>query len=289
MSVNRFERAEHLRSDPTALREGWTSAKVLRFGVPDAAIVNQGSLQLEDAVVIGAAPPEDAVFLGLWNGEHTWAYRPAKTRMGDEALRMLRLLGAELESDARALLFTALALLNWHDASAFSSFDGSPMQRSRAGWTRVHASGREEFPRTDPAVICLVHDGADRALLARRTGISGPRYALLAGFVEAGESAEECVEREIREEVGIDVSDIKYFGSQPWPFPRSLMLGFTALGDPQQALEYRDGEIAEARWFTRDDIRRARELGDWTSAQTDVPLLLPGGLSIARKIIDHWL
>ena len=100
-------------------------------------------------------------------------------------------------------------------------------------------------------MICLVHDGHDRAVLARQTVWPERLFSLLAGFVEAGESFESCVAREIAEEVGLTVTDIRYLGSQPWPFPRSLMVGFHAIGDPEQEFSFNDGEIAEAEWFTR--------------------------------------
>ena len=108
-----------------------------------------------------------------------------------------------------------------------------------------------------------------------------------AGFVEAGESFESCVAREIREEIGIAVRDIRYLGSQPWPFPRSLMVGFHALADPGQDFSFNDGEIAEAAWFTRDEMRAALAAGDWSS-DSESKLLLPGSISIARMIIESW-
>ena len=114
-------------------------------------------------------------------------------------------------------------------------------------------------------------------------------FSLLAGFVEAGESFETCVAREIAEEVGITVHDIRYLGSQPWPFPRSLMVGFHAVADPSQEFAFNDGEIAEAHWFTRDEVRAALEIGDWGSAEASASkLLLPGSISIAREIIESW-
>lgn len=111
---------------------------------------------------------------------------------------------------------------------------------------------------------------------------------MLAGFVEAGESLEACVVREIREEVGVDVHDVQYLGSQPWPFPRSLMLGFSAVADPEQNVEFLDGEISEAQWFTREEVRAALEVGDWASSE-EAPLLLPGSISIARGLIIGWV
>ena len=98
---------------------------------------------------------------------------------------------------------------------------------------------------------------------------------------------ESCVLREIAEEIGLTVTDVQYLGSQPWPFPRSLMVGFHALGDPEQPFAFNDGEIEEAHWFTRAEIREALELGDWGST-SDSRLLLPGSISIAREIIESW-
>lgn len=183
---------------------------------------------------------------------------------------------------------SAVALLNWHDSARFSAVDGSPTKSARAGWSRINpVNGHEEFPRIDPAVICLVHDGGDRAVLARQAVWPERMFSLLAGFVEAGESFEVCVAREIHEEIGLTVRDVRYLGSQPWPFPRSLMVGFHALGDPDEEFAFNDGEIAEASWFTRDEVRAALEAGDWSSS-SESKLLLPGSISIARVIIESW-
>jgi NAD+ diphosphatase len=124
-------------------------------------------------------------------------------------------------------------------------------------------------------------------VLARQTVWPERMFSLLAGFVEAGESFETCVVREIREEIGLAVRDVRYLGSQPWPFPRSLMVGFHAVGDPDEPFSFNDGEIAQAEWFTRDEIRAALALGDWTS-DSESKLLLPGSVSIARVIIESW-
>jgi NAD+ diphosphatase len=110
---------------------------------------------------------------------------------------------------------------------------------------------------------------------------------VLAGFVEAGESLEACVVREIHEEVGVRVRDLHYLGSQSWPFPRSLMIGFHAVADPDAPLVPADGEIAEAHWATRADLQRALDAGDW-SGRSDAPFLLPGRVSIARTMLESW-
>jgi NAD+ diphosphatase len=251
-------------------------------------------------VVLGAAaeladkPPPEAVFLGrIEGGRHVWAIRGALQAPEDPNVQAevvnLRSLGPIFDDTSSQLVSSAIALLNWHDRARFSPLDGSPTKSARAGWSRVNpVTGHEEFPRIDPAVICLVHDGGDRAVLARQAVWPERMFSLLAGFVEAGESFEVCVAREIREEIGLHVRDVRYLGSQPWPFPRSLMVGFHALGDPDEDFSFSDGEIAEAAWFTRDEVRAALEAGDWTSS-SESKLLLPGSISIARVIIESWV
>ncbi|HTQ20287.1 NAD(+) diphosphatase, partial [Mycobacterium sp.] len=225
-------------------------------------------------------------------GRHVWAIRGALEAPTDPGVQAevvnLRSLGKIFDDTSSQLVSSATALLNWHDKSRFSSVDGSPTKSARGGWSRVNPiTGHEEFPRIDPAVICLVHDGGDRAVLARQATWPERMFSLLAGFVEAGESFEVCVAREIREEIGLVVGDVRYLGSQPWPFPRSLMVGFHARADPDQEFSFNDGEIVEAAWFTRDEVRAALDAGDWTSASGS-KLLLPGSISIARVIIESW-
>ena len=235
------------------------------------------------------------MFLGrIADGRHVWAVRaalevPAESPE-DVAARAIdpRRSAQAFDNVSAQLVACALSLLNWHAGARFSAIDGSPTTLIRAGWARRNLlTGHEEFPRIDPAVICLVHDGHDRAVLARQTLWPPRLFSLLAGFVEAGESFESCVEREIAEEIGLAVRDVRYLGSQPWPFPRSLMIGFHALGDPEQEFAFNDGEIAEADWFTRAEVRAALEEGDWSSESTS-RLLLPGSISIAREIIESW-
>ncbi|MFH5211011.1 NAD(+) diphosphatase [Antrihabitans sp. NCIMB 15449] len=285
LSRSTLDRAEHLRSDSQALTQGWSDAALLRVTRGGQVRVVDKQLVLDEALDLGTEPPADAVFLGVDNGRHVWAVY-TKELVGE--LADLRMVGAVLDDTSAGMLTTAVALLNWHNKARFSSIDGSPTKPANAGWSRVsESSGHEEFPRSDPAVICLVHDGADRVLLARQTVWPSTMFSILAGFVEAGESLETCVVREIREEVGLDVTDVRYLGSQPWPFPRSLMIGFAAIGDPDQALAFFDGEIAEAHWFTRAEVREALAAGDWTSS-AGVRLLLPGSISIARGIVTAW-
>ncbi len=285
------DRADHLRTDVEAAQQGWAQAVLLRVDERNQVLVVDEQLVLTPAADLGDTPPGDAVFLGrLPDGRHAWSVRaPLQVPDGIPARAVdPRRGGVRFDDVSAQLVSCALALLNWHDNAGFSPSDGSPTRPVRAGWARRNLlTGHEEFPRVDPAVICLVHDGGDRAVLARQVVWPPRLFSLLAGFVEAGESFETCVMREIAEEIGLTVSDVTYLGSQPWPFPRSLMVGFHAIADPEQDFAYNDGEIAEAAWFTRDEIRAALAEGDWSSESTS-RLLLPGSISIAREIIESW-
>jgi NAD+ diphosphatase len=287
------DRADQVRTDVDAAIEGWAEAALLRLDSRNQVLVAGGRVLLGSTKAFADKPPPNAVFLGrIEDGRHVWAVRGALEAPDDPDLQPevadLRRGGQLFDDVGAQLVSSAAALLNWHASARFSSVDGSPTKSIRAGWARVNpVSGHEEFPRIDPAVICLVHDGGDRAVLARQTVWPERMFSLLAGFVEAGESFETCVAREIREEIGLTVRDVRYLGSQPWPFPRSLMIGFHAIGDPDQEFSFNDGEIAEASWFTRDEVRAALALGDWSSSE-DAKLLLPGSISIARVIIESW-
>ncbi|TXK19625.1 NAD(+) diphosphatase [Homoserinibacter sp. GY 40078] len=194
----------------------------------------------------------------------------------------LRAVGSVLDPRDAGLFTQALALANWHATSAYSPVTGRSLGTAQAGWVRVDPdTGREHYPRTDPAVIVAVLDDADRILLGANVAWGENRFSLLAGFVEPGESLEAAVVREIYEEAGVVVTDPEYRGSQPWPFPASLMLGFEARIAEGTSTEPRpDGtELRELRWFTRDELTAAAASGEVT---------LPGPTSIARAIIDDW-
>ncbi|BBZ45463.1 NAD(+) diphosphatase [Mycobacterium parmense] len=287
------DRADQLRTDVDAAAAGWPDAALLRVDSRNQVLVADSRVVLGAAATLADKPPPEAVFLGrLDSGRHVWAIRGPLEAPEDAGVHAevvnLRGLASDLDDTSSQLVSSAVALLNWHDKARYSSVDGSPTRPARAGWSRVNpVTGHEEFPRIDPAVICLVHDGADRAVLARQAVWPERMFSLLAGFVEAGESFEVCVAREIREEIGLTVRDVRYLGSQPWPFPRSLMVGFHAVADPAEDFAFNDGEIAEAAWFTRDEVRAALAAGDWATA-SDSKLLLPGSISIARVIIESW-
>lgn len=192
----------------------------------------------------------------------------------------LRSVGSRL-SDRDAGIFTeALGILNWHASHRFSPRTGEPTVSEKGGWVRRDpVSNTEVFPRTDAAIIVGITDADDRILLGSNALWESNRYSLLAGFVEPGESLESAVVREVFEESGIHVVDPVYLGSQPWPFPASLMLGFLATVDPAHGTETTpDGaEILDLRWFTRDEL---------AAALTDIKL--PGPTSIARAILEEW-
>lgn len=174
----------------------------------------------------------------------------------------------------------ALAMANWHAAHSFSPATGSPAVAGQAGWVRVDQStGSDMFPRTDAAVIALVTDSQNRIVLGSNALWESQRYSLLAGFVEPGESLEAAVIREVFEESGLRVRNPEYMGSQPWPFPASLMVGFKATLDEEFEMELRpDGnEIIDLRWFSKEELRAS--LGS---------VLLPGRTSIARAMIEDW-
>ncbi|MFZ2176180.1 MAG: NAD(+) diphosphatase, partial [Rhodococcus sp. (in: high G+C Gram-positive bacteria)] len=229
LSRSAVGRAEELRSDTEALRVGWADAVLLRVNHRGQVRVSDDGLVFADATELAAEPVPGAVFLGVRKDRHVWAVR-VQALTGK--LADLRVLGGTLDDADAGLMTGALAILNWHDSAGFSALDGAPSEPTVSGWSRISTStGHEEFPRTDPAIICLVHDDEDRVLLARQPTWPPRRFSILAGFVEAGESLETCVVREIKEEVGLEVRDVRYLGSQPWPFPRSVMIGFAAIGD----------------------------------------------------------
>ncbi|MDO8211327.1 NAD(+) diphosphatase [Conexibacter sp. CPCC 206217] len=220
--------------------------------------------------------------------DHIHAHRPLTP--GARALG-LREAGGLLSQELGGLAAYASALLGWHRSHPHCARCGAVTDVAEGGHLRrcpvCHA---EHHPRTDPVVIMLVLDG-DRVLLGRQRSWPQGRYSALAGFVETAESLEEAVAREVLEEAGVAVRDARYVSSQPWPFPSSLMLGFTAEyagGEPVA----RDGELEDVRWFTRDEVTAAAALGassSWDATPDSTGLLLPPPLAIARRLVDGWL
>ena len=205
---------------------------------------------------------------------------PGLGALADRPWANLRTLGSKLSDRDAGLLTEALGILNWHATHLFSPLTGGATVSEKGGWVRRDPdSDREMFPRTDAAIIVGVTDADDRFLLGSNALWESNRFSLLAGFVEPGESLEAAVIREVFEESGIRVADPVYLGSQPWPFPASLMLGFTAKVDTERTstLTPDGAEILALRWFSRDELRASR--GE---------VLLPGPTSIAHAILEEW-
>jgi NAD+ diphosphatase len=279
------DRAAHRRTDTEWLAEAWSGALVLVLDAQgQAAVTGDGTLALVPAA---EAPEGERLFLGEEAGQAYFAVRGELPAGGTP--RSLRDCGADLDDRDAGLFVAAVGLANWHDAHLYSPRTGAATTVRDGGWVREAVDGSGQmWPRTDPAVIMLVSDGVPgrdgRALFGRQAVWPAGRYSTLAGFVEPGESAEMAVAREVAEETGVTVSGIRYVASQPWPFPGSLMLGFTALADPAQEIVVDPTEIEDARWFTRAELLAAR--GD---ARKEPRVLLPMRTSIAYHLISRWL
>jgi NAD+ diphosphatase len=191
----------------------------------------------------------------------------------------LRAVGHLLDDTDAGILTCAVALANWHAAHSRCARCGAGTEPVQAGWARsCPVCEAEHYPRTDPAVIMAVVDTAGRILLGRQARWPERRFSTLAGFVEPGESLEAAVRREVVEEAGVVVGDVDYRGSQPWPFPSSLMLGFRATAETTE-ITVDGAELAQARWWTREELALDLATGE---------LLLPPSVSIARRLIEDW-
>jgi NAD+ diphosphatase len=284
-----LDRAAHLRDDGSAerLRVADESRVVLVGESQEVAIDGEGTLALVpvDALPDGA----ELTFLGLDAGEAAlFAYdATAGAPATGHILRFvpLRGLAAELEPADAALAAYAVALVGWHRVTRYCGRSGDATVVEAAGHRRrCPACGLVQFPRTDPAITMLVQS-RDRCLLSRRRGAPGNRWSALAGFVEPGETPEEAVIREAREETGVEVARVEYVTSQPWPFPQALMIGFWALVDPatdEATLTPAPApdELVEARWWARDELARALSAGE---------IILPPPGTIGNYLISTWL
>ncbi|MGH8223992.1 MAG: NAD(+) diphosphatase [Woeseiaceae bacterium] len=249
--------------------------RCLAGGTPPRAVL----LTLREAAAFldGGEP----VFLGMFRGLPAFAFHiapgdePPCAGLGD--FHDLRYLGSVLPADEANLVAHARALIVWHGLQKYCGLCGAPSRAESGGNVRIcgNAECRHTiFPRVDPAIIVLVSNG-EQCLLGRQAAWPEGRYSTIAGFVEPGESLEDAVKREVFEETNVEVHTVRYHSSQPWPFPSSLMLGFTAAATSTDIV-LNDGELEDARWFTRKELR------------SGFPGL-PYRLSIARRLIDDWL
>ena len=289
LSRSTVDRATHRRNDAAWVAAAWADPRTRVLVVRDSsALVRDDGNQPELVFVSpGEAPDGTRFLLGVDEGDVV--YFGVSGELGDGTVRSdgkhvkpmtLRQLGAVLSDRDAGLLTHAVALANWHDAHTHCPRCGTATVPAPAGHlTTCPADGTEHFPRLDPAVIMLVTDPDDRCLLGRNVLWPKGRMSVLAGFVEPGESCEHAVAREVMEEASVVVNQVEYLGSQPWPMPRSLMLGFRAVASVAQEVTIDDEEIGEARWFTRSELRAAIEARELGRAPTS---------SIARRLIEFW-
>ena len=289
LSRSTVDRATPQRADGAWVEAAWEDPSSRVLVVSDSqALVRSVDGRPELVFVSSAEAPEGTKFL-LGVDADDVAYfgvsvpgGASRVRSGEDDVQpmSLRQVGALLSDRDAGLLTHAVALANWHDTHTHCPRDGTPTVPAPAGHlTTCPTDGSEHFPRLDPAVIMLVIDPDDRCLLARNALWPKGRMSVLAGFVEPGESAEHAVAREVFEETAITVGRIRYLGSQPWPMPRSLMLGFQAAAPAGQRITVDAEEIGEARWFTREEMLAAIGTGELALAPTS---------SIARRLIEFW-
>ncbi|WP_246080325.1 NAD(+) diphosphatase [Nonomuraea mesophila] len=296
-----IDRSALLRADERRLEQAWSdpATRVLVIDNGHTLVRRQGDevqavlFTTEDAppgpryllgteggaAYFAVAAPLPGIPRGEGNGRVTVPMSLRDTREGVPVPAGLRQVGGLLGDRDAGLLVYAVALEAWHETHEFCPRCGTRTTIQAGGHIRVcpHDSS-QHFPRVDPAVIMLIRDPDDRCLLARGPQWPNGRLSILAGFVEPGESLEAAVAREVAEEVGITVVNPRYLGSQPWPFPRSLMLGFFAEATTTTLTPDAD-EIAEAHWFSREELTRALDSGE---------LRLPPPVSIARRLIETW-
>ena len=271
-----IDRADHLRldADRIAALRLHAEARLLRLAGLDPVLDEAGRLAWDR--VTGDA---DLLFLGF-DGEAP-LFAPFSQGSLARSPALFAMLADMAREDA-ALWGTARSLLNWHARHGFCANCGAPTRLYRAGWGRMCANcGAEHYPRVDPVVIMLAQHG-DRVLVGRQPQYPPGRYSALAGFVEPGESLEEAVARELMEEAGIAVSDVRYVASQPWPFPGSLMIACLATAE-SDALTIDRNELEDAFWVGRDDVAAALR-GDPAA-----PFRAPPHFAIAYSLFARWL
>lgn len=274
--------AERLQDPNTRLIPVWNGKNLFAKGpVPQPVLLAPQDLggliaQAESTVLLGEAEGRVYFAVGLHTGDGSPP--PEMAALGE--FRNLRWIGAGSERETVALLAYAKAITYWHHRERFCADCGSPTESAEGGHLRVCTNpqcGQYHFPRTNPAIIVLVTSGV-RCLLGRQATWPKGLYATIAGFVEPGESLEEAVVREVMEETGVRVREVTYHSSQPWPFPSSIMLGFTAQAASEE-ITLGDGELEDARWFSREEIR---------SGVKDEWLQMPLRASISFRLIEDW-
>jgi len=286
-----LDRADALRDDPVALARLWDDARVLLLDEEGRALAaDGGGVQPVHGRRLGGGPGT-AIFLGLRDGQGWFAQRAETATpavVGDAPQWLdLRRAAAQWPAVESTAFAQARAVLHWHARHRHCGDCGGAVGFVRGGWLgRCTQCGSEHYPRTDQAIIAAVTDG-ERLLLGRQASWAPNRWSVLAGFVEPGESLEQTVAREVREESGVRVRSCQYLASQPWAFPGSLMLGFIARAEPDEPVV--GDELEDARWFNRDSVRDGLAR-DWRQAPQDgAGIVLSSPISIARWLIERWL
>ena len=282
---NPLDRADAVRSDPARLAALWErGGRLLQMEGLEPSLAS-GALIWSEAE---EAPEGEAVFLGLDGagiGHFAPVPSPDQASMAPASVNLWQALNG-MEGGEIAIYGAARALVGWHARHRFCARCGGSTQLAKGGWQRDCGScGAQHFPRTDPVVIMSVeHEG--QLLLGRQPRFPPHRYSALAGFIEPGESIEEAVAREIREEAGVTVRDVRYVASQPWPFPSSLMIAAHAFAD-DPALIIDRSELEDARWFTREEVEQAMAARD--RGEDGVAFSAPSRTAVAWHLLAHWL
>jgi NAD+ diphosphatase len=274
--------AKSLQDDATRVLPLWKLAPLVREGT------EKRLAWATPAILDGHAGPEP-VFLGIGDGRAHFAVDLSALAdplaafgwAGTASFPDLRAIVSMLSPGDGGIAAQARHIVDWHARHGFCPGCGAKTRSKDGGWSRVCTGcGSEHFPRTDPVVIMLVTD-ADRCLLGRQAGWPKPMFSALAGYVEAGETIEEAVRREVHEEAGVEVGAIRYVASQPWPFPASLMIGCEAAAASQE-IAIDPTELEAADWFTRDEVSAAL-------AASTQRLVVPPPIAIAHQLIRAWI
>ena len=297
LNLSPIDRGSDLRTDAAKLEQLWKKAQIIQLVDARLSATNDALTfidaravsELSDSFVEG-----ERFFLGISRDDEqpyfawrtTWINQPIDDGSGDfekdkyQGFKTLREVGGNLDAEDLTLAMHAVGLANWHENHTHCSKCGAQTVSDLGGSVRVCVEdSTQHHPRTDPAVIVLVRDADDRILLGHQPIWPEKRFSTFAGFVETGESFEECVSREIFEEAGIYPSQVKYITSQPWPFPASIMIAFEAISDRPEDARPDGQEITEVRWLSRDEMKQAVASGE---------ILLPPGISVARRMIEAW-
>ena len=267
------------RAGRVAAKEYWAQAKIIQIW-RGSILTNAGQIKYQSAEVFREIAESDRIYIGEIAGTHYFAINQEINQELNDAPTLRDLVNNLNESDLE-IAVTALALINWHETHPKCARCGADTEIIDNGWVRKCViDSNQHFPRTDPAIIVAVQDRNGRLCLGRQAAWAEGRYSNFAGFVEPGESLEAAVVREVQEETGLQVKDINYLFSQPWPFPNSIMLAFKAFTDNPEVAVPDGEEIVDLKWFTKAQLQSEVANGN---------INLPPHTTVSRKMIERWL